>query len=236
MDGNIMLHPFFEKMVRSFSEKDDNRVSINKPTFYDNGWVSSTNSHKMLWFMDINYKNRDDVHIFSKGQGVNALQIMEKYSSIYEHNEKPIGKIDLRDIIQVLSSIRKEPEYEEKYTECGQCDGYGVIECDCCGHESKCSDCGGYGELVVGKFETGHYRYPEGKLIKISDNFFTLKEFEEIVNNMSLIDVHELDVYFTNDNMKSLFGLPNERIFILLMGTMTTKEDGHYIIHIKPLP
>jgi hypothetical protein len=222
---SLKQHNSFESMVRKFSSNDGYRDAISKPICYQNGWVASTNSHKLLWFNDPEFINKENILDYEKGQGANAFSILEKYSEIYEGNQQPIGRVKFEDLRGVFLNIRKEPEYKEKYKDCSNCDGFGTVECDCCGHENKCDECDGEGNIICGKEETGHYRYPQGQYIKIVNNYFSLKEFEEILEYLSMVGVDELDVYFTNDNMKSFYGIPNERIFILLMGVHTSSND-----------
>lgn len=223
--NSIKNHQNFEKMVRSFTSKDDYRHNIMKPICYSNGWVASTNAHKLIWFNDPEFVNKDDVLNYEKGQGANAFSVINKYSDIYEGGVTPVGRINFDDIKSVISEIRKEPEYEDKYKDCSNCDGIGTVECGCCGHESDCEDCNGEGTVVCGKEETGFYKYPSGHYINIGDNYFSFSEFEEIIEYFNLVDINELDVYITNDSMKSFFGVPNERIYLLLMGVYSYQDD-----------
>ena len=216
--NTIKQHPSFESVVRKFSSNDGFRESISKPICYSNGWVASTNSHKLIWFNDPNFINKENILDADKGQGANALSILGKYSNIYEGNQQPIGRIKFEDLREVFSDIRKEPEYENKYKDCYDCEGHGTIECHCCGNEKECDECNGEGSVICGKEETGYYKFPPLHYIHIVDNYFSLIEFNELVEFFEPLNIEELDVYFTNDGAKSFYGIPNERIYILLMG------------------
>lgn len=215
---SIKNHKSFELMVRRFSSNDEYRHSMSKPIIYQNGWVASTNSNKLLWFNDSEFIKRKNIFEYSKNEGVNALSILEKYSEIYDGNQQPIGKINLKHIHEVFRNIKKEPEYQDTYKDCNECDGCGTVECGCCGSETICDECGGEGSVICGEEETGFFKYPYGEYIKIKDNYFNLSEFDEILEYLGMVDVSELDVYFTNDDGKSFYGIPEERIYILLKG------------------
>jgi hypothetical protein len=77
-------NPKYETFVRLWSSNDDWRDPIIKPICFSNGWVASTNSYKLLWVYDPEFINRENVHDFSKGDGANALKIMEEYKKFYE--------------------------------------------------------------------------------------------------------------------------------------------------------
>jgi hypothetical protein len=222
---SIKNHPNFEKMVRKFSSNDGFRNNIAKPICYPSGWVASTNSHKLIWFHDPEFVNKENILNYEKGEGANAQSIIEKYSNIYDGNAEPLGKIKLIDIKSVFDEIQKEPEYENKYKDCNQCDGHGTVECDCCGHENECDECDGEGTVVCGEEETGYYKFPTDHYFQIGDNHFSLHEFDEVLEYFELVDVKELDVYVTNDSMKAFFGIPNGGIYLLFMGCMV-KDNG----------
>lgn len=223
--NTIKQHPSFESVVRKFSSSDGFRDAISKPICYSDGWVASTNSHKLIWFNDPDFINKEDILDYEKGQGANAIAILEKYSNIYQGDVKPIGKIKLNDVREVFINIRKEPEYENKYRDCTNCDGFGTVECNCCGHENECDECDGEGNIICGKEETGHYKFPQGHYIHIVDNYFSLSEFSELVEYVEPLNIEELDVYFTNDGMKSFYGISNEGVYILLMGLHCDGRD-----------
>lgn len=232
---SIKNHPNFEKMVRKFSSDDGFRHNIAHPICYPSGWVASTNAHKLIWFHDPEFVNKENILNYQNGEGANAQTIIEKYSYIYEGNQEPIGRIKLSYFKNIFSDIRKEPEYEDQYKDCDQCDGYGTVECDCCGHENECEECNGEGTVVCGKEETGYYKFPLGQYILIGDNHFSLSESSELLEYMELVEVDELDVYVTNDGMKAFFGIPNERVYILFMGVMVN-DSGDVVDKLYKVP
>jgi hypothetical protein len=216
--GNLKEHPLFEKMVRDFASNEPFREKIKKPICFPNGWVGSTNSHKLLWFYDPEFVKKEDIFNYEKGEGADAETIMKTYGHIYNGETKPIGKISLGELSKIYLEIRKVPEFQMRYRDCEQCDGSGLIECYCCGVESDCEECDGSGEISLGEHETGYFKYPNDTYLKLEDNYLSLFEFGEILEFLTPLDIKELDVYFTNDKMKVLFGIPNESIYILLMG------------------
>jgi hypothetical protein len=221
----IKNHPNFEKMVRSFASNDDFRISITQPICYENGWVASTNSHKLIWFHDPEFVKKENILDYSKGEGANAQGILEKYQNIYQGDRQPIGRIDLEKVREVFSEIQKEPEYEKKYRDCDECEGFGTVECNCCGHETSCDECDGEGTVECGQEETGYYKFPQGHYIKIGDNHFSLNEFSEVLEYFDLVGVKELDVYVDNDSLKSFFGVPNDTVYLLFMGCIVNNQD-----------
>jgi hypothetical protein len=117
------------------------------------------------------------------------------------------------------------PEYDKKYRDCDYCDGEGEVECNCCGHVDECDECDGEGKIECGEEETGEYRYPENHYIKIHGNHLSLGEMREVVDYLKFIGVEELDIYSTDSDIKTFFGIPNEKMFILIMGNMVNGDE-----------
>ena len=225
----IKQHPNFEKLVHSFINHDDDwREVLLKPTYYESGWSASTDSYSLLWFKSPEYKNKEGVHQYVNGEGVNAEAILIDFEKFYSGVEKPIGKIMLSDIEEVINNITMLPKYQDKYKTCSECDGEGTIECDCCGHEKDCSECDGDGEVKCGEDEDGTYRFPHDECVKINNTHFGLNKMKELVENLSLVDVKELNVY-TTGSYRGFFGIPDSEVFILTMGI--TDGDGKEKIH-----
>ena len=221
----IKDNPKYEAFVRLWCSDDDWRDPISKPICYPNGWLASTNSRKLLWVHDPEFINRENVHDFSKGGGANALKIMEEYERIYEKGMGRFGKILISDIEKIFDDIKMMPEYDKKYRDCDYCDGEGEVECNCCGHVDECDECDGEGKIECGEEETGEYRYPENHYIKIHGNHLSLGEMREVVDYLKYIGVEELDVYSTDSDIKTFFGIPNEKMFILIMGNMVNVNE-----------
>ena len=217
----------YETFVRLWSSNDDWRDPIIKPICFPNGWVASTNSYKLLWVYDPEFINRENVHDFSKGDGANALKIMEEYKKFYEGEMKGFGKILVSDIEKVFEDIKMIPEYDKKYKDCSNCDGYGKVECDCCGHETDCDECDGEGNVECGEEETGEYKYPSNHYIKIHGNHLSLYEMREVVDYLKQMGIEELEICSTDSDIKSLFGIPGEKMYILIMGNMVEQISAH---------
>lgn len=228
-------NPNFIRFVQSWVSNDDWRDSLRKPTCYESGWVASTNAHKLLWFHDPEFVNREDVYDYTKNQGVGAENIMTDYKKFYEGQSKPFAKINVSDLEKVYEDIKMIPEYDKKYKTCDECDGEGEVECDCCGHVNECSECDGDGEIECGEEENGHYIYPPEHFIKVHGVHLSLGEIRELIDNLKFVGIEELEVYATNSDIKCLFGIPNEKMYILIMGNMVNGVEKAYDINLNTL-
>lgn len=232
----IKNNPNYIRFVESWSSKDNWRDPIIKPVCYSTGWVCSTDSHKLLWLYDEEYVKNENVHDHLKGNGVDATKVMIEYSHFYEGDSKPIGKIKLSDIEKIYEEIKMIPEFEKEYKECYHCDGHGTVECGCCGHKTECDDCDGEGQVECGEEETGEYKYPGNHFITVSGVHLSLYEMRELIDNLKFVGVDELDVYPNGKNIfKMFFGIPNEKMYILIMGNMVDDVEKTYDIQINTL-
>ncbi len=227
------LNPNYENFVRSFVGNDYFRTDTNKPICFSNGWVAATNSYKLLWFYDPEFVNKENILDYSKGEGVNALSLMEKtFKDEYEGNKEPIGVIKLQDILDIFTQIRMIPEYEDKYVICSQCDGSGEVECDCCEHINECKECNGEGEIKCGEDETGEYHFPKNHSIVINGLNFGFDQLDDMVTIFTSNGINELDVYESKET-KGLFGVKGEKIFIIVMGLYGDDFEKKYNININ---
>ena len=222
----IKDNPKYVRFVESWISKNVFREKITKPICHENGWVCSTDSFKLLWFHDVDYINNENVYDRLKGDGVDALSVISEYSKFYEGDSKPVGKIKLSDIEKIYEDIKMIPEFDKKYKECYQCDGHGTIECDCCGHETECDDCYGEGKVECGEEENGEYKYPDSHYIMVDGVHLSLYHMRELIDNLKFIGVEELNVYLNGTNkLKMFFGVPNEKMYILIMGCMVGGDE-----------
>ena len=226
------LNPNYENFVRSFVSDDDFRINISKPICFPNGWVATTNSYKLLWFYDPEFVNKENILDYSKGEGANALSVMEVYKDEYEGNKEPIGVVKLQDILDVFAQIRMIPEYEDKYVTCSECDGSGEIDCGCCGHSNECEECNGDGEIKCGENETGEYRFPTNHSIVINGLNFGLSQLNDMVTIFTSYGISELDIYDSKET-KVLFGVKGEKMFIILMSVYGDDFEKKYNININ---
>jgi len=233
----IKDNPNYVKFVESWASKQDWRDPIIKPVCYPTGWVCSTNSYKLLWLFDEDYVKNDNVHDRSKSDdGVDATKVISEYSKFYEGDSKPIGKIKLSNIEKIYEDIKMIPEFDKKYKDCYHCDGHGTIECDCCGHETECDECDGEGQVECGEQENGVFKYPTNHFITISGVHLSLHEMREVIDNLKFVGVEELNVYPNEGNfIKSFFGIPNEKMYILIMGNMIRDVEKTYDVQINTL-
>lgn len=230
----IKNNPNYIRFVESWVSKDNWRDNISKPVCYSTGWVCSTNSYKLLWLYDEEYVKNENVHDHSKGNGVDATNVMSGYSKFYESDSKPMGKIKLSDIEKIYEEIKMIPEFDKKYKECYSCEGHGTVEWNCCGHETECDDCDGEGQVECGEEENGEFKYPENHYITINGVHLSLYEMRELIDNLKFVGVEELNVYPNDGNfIKSFFGIPNEKMYILIMGNMVNDVEKTYDITIN---
>jgi hypothetical protein len=59
---------------------------------------------------------------------------------------------------------------------------------------------------------------------------------KEIIDYVKLVDVEELRIYATGSDIKTLFGIPNSGMFILIMGMYQDRDEIEklYDIEIHP--
>ena len=89
----------------------------------------------------------------------------------------------LRQLINALGEVPKVQEYEE----CSKCDGWGKVECECCGNETKCEDCDGNGN---GSEIPGQFSYDYNYIIAIDESHIGVGCFEDIVNLLINLNVN----------------------------------------------
>ena len=61
---------------------------------------------------------------------------------------------------KLILAITKVPQIQD-HDDCHNCDGYGTVECECCGNETKCEDCdgNGNGSEIPGQFSYDYKLY-----------------------------------------------------------------------------
>jgi hypothetical protein len=56
----------------------------------------------------------------------------------------------------------------------------------------------------------------------------------ELIDNLKFVGVDELDIYPNDGNIiKSFFGIPNEKMYILIMGNMVNDVEKTYDLTIN---
>lgn len=224
----IQQHPKFEEFINSFCGTDDLRNQLWKPIYYESGWVASTDSYSLLWTKFPEYKDKEGIYQYSKGEGPNAEAVLVDFFSMYTGQRQPLGKISIDFFENIFKEIETNPEYRDKYKECRECDGIGTIECGCCGNESECDECDGEGEVKCGKEETGYHIYPNDHAIDILGVTFSLNKIKELLDRLSLVEVKELEVFETN-SLRFFSRIPNSNTYILIMGLYDSREEKETI-------
>ena len=120
-----------DHLINDFVSDDDLRPQLCKP-HYDNGMIVATNTD-MLMLADEKYFDKK----------YEPVPKFPNYAQIIPHHVRGefIGTISKKDIDQADRLLSKE----NIYNECEECNGDGVIVCDCCGQDSDCKDCIGSG-------------------------------------------------------------------------------------------
>ena len=225
-------NPKYQTFIESWCSKDAYRTQMLKPTCFDDGWVCATDSYKLIWTYDPDYKNFENRYIHSDTEGIKALPVVEKFSEFYEGVPRPIGRIKIKDIEEVFEEIKLIPEFAEKYIECSECDGFGTIECDCCGSESDCEKCDGKGEIPSGTEETGFYHFPENHYFNVDGVYLHMKTTRELIDNLLFVGISELEIFSANDS-RCFFGIPGEKTFLLVMGCYVSDYHKNTIFDVQ---
>lgn len=225
-------NPKYQMFIESWCSKDGYRTQMLKPTCYGNGWVCATDAYKLIWTYDPDYQNFENRYIFSDTEGIKAIPIVEKFSKFYEGFDRPVGRIKIDDLEKVFEKIKLTPEFNEKYVECPECDGFGTIECNCCGSESDCENCDGNGEIPSGSEETGHYHFPENHYFNLDGVHLSLKTTRELIDNLLFVGISELEIFSTNDQ-RCFFGIPDEKTFLLIMGCYVSDPHRSTIFEVR---
>lgn len=210
-----MKHPNLKKFMYSFCLPFSYMEGLHKPNYYDNGYIVSSDSSILAMVHDPEFDKKDCLN--SK---LAAWGVLSPFANMYEGEVLPIGKIEISEINRIYDEIKKLPEYEDMYKDCSDCDGSGVVECDCCGQESDCETCDGEGELVCGKGETGSWKFPEDEILVINDIWLGLSTTYKLLESLKLIDAVELEIYENIKYDRIFYRVKDTDIYILQMGVV----------------
>lgn len=232
-------HGDFFTFIESFCERDGMRISLSKPTCYEDGLVIASDSQQLILFYDqgFNEKYPDLTFKYKEGGdfngGVNAIPVISTFLEKYVNNPEssPIGIISLEDFDSVFQRIRMIPEYKHEYADCEQCDGIGEVTCDCCGHDHECEECDGEGSITIPSTEVGYYKFPSDECFKIGEVCFSLRVINRLCESLKIMDIHSLDVYqIEHSSKKAFFGIKGTGCYILVMGIY--HEDSDFKMHV----
>jgi len=84
-------------------------------------------------------------------------------------------EFELTKLILALSNVPKVQEHDD----CGECDGFGTIECPCCENETTCKECDGTGQ---GKPISGQYTYNYEHHLQLDGSYFIVGNIEDLTN------------------------------------------------------
>lgn len=222
-----MQHPNTVTLFRSFCTEDNYRIDLTKPNYYKNGYVVATDGHILAMMYDPEFDKSDCFD-----SRINAFAILSRFYDYYEGKVKPIGTLKLSDFEDVIIQIQKLPEYENKYADCPNCEGEGIVECNCCGHENDCEKCGGEGEVIVGKEENGYYKFPELEAFTVNGASLGLRVTNKLCENLKLIEAKELEVFKNIDDFRVFYRVKDTNIYILQMGLAYTELEKKYEINL----
>ena len=210
------------KFLKNFCSQDLFRsLGLRNVNYYDNGWFASSDSYSLAL---VKYPDLDKSFCLNSELGI--WSVLKPFEECYEESRPCDGLIEVNNIKSILSEVHKLPEMKDRYKDCPECDGEGTIECDCCGQDRDCEQCDGEGDIKCGEEETGYCRYPENQVVKILDVYFKLERIEHLVQSLDIIGVEQIGYYkFQNYNSKLLFIVPNQEIYIVMMGTMVDDSD-----------
>lgn len=214
------------KFLQNFCSQDLFRsLGLRNVNYYDNGWFASSDSHSLAL---VKYPDLDKSFCINSELGI--WSVLKPFEKCYENGRPYDGLINISDIKAIISEIHKLPEMKDKYKDCPECDGEGAIECDCCGQDRECEQCDGDGYIKCGEQETGYYKFPDDQVIKILDVHFKFERMEHLVESLDIIGVEQIGYYiFDNYQSKLLFKVPNQEIYIVVMGTLV--DDSGIKIH-----
>lgn len=220
------------EFLKSFCiNENDMRNMMKKVNYYDNGWFAATDSHILAMSNNPELDKTDCLN-----SEIAIWAVLEKHEKRYIGEAKPTHYINLSDIHSIFSEIHALPEMVDKYEECEECDGVGSTECNCCGQDVECEWCDGEGEIKCGEKETGYYKYPEDVAIQICNVRFRLTIIHKILESLKLIEVDRIEIFGEHHNdMQIFFKIPNENIYLLVMGTLWHEETTSHKIQIHQI-
>lgn len=224
-----MKHPNIVRLFRSFCSDNEKRINLTKPNYYENGYIVATDAHILVMMHDPEFDKSDCFD-----SQLEAWDVLTAFSDFYQGVKPPIGTLKLSDFEDVFCQIQKLPEYKDKYAQCPSCDGEGKICCDCCGHHYECEKCDGDGEVVVGKEENGHYRFPDDHRFIVNRVGLGLIATNKICENLKLIDAKELEVFESPDDFRMFYRVKGTNIYMLQMGLTNTNNPTIYDIKLSP--
>jgi hypothetical protein len=158
------------------SSESDNPREEFKSVFYQKGHTYATNGYKMIRI---------------KG-GFGDRQKRPYTSSLGFWNAI---KSDPKIITAQIDGFDQYKSMIDEVEDCPECDGYGDVECICCGNEKTCENCDGRGEIPTGKQIED---FKENLLIKIGESYLNPCYFIDILKARDAIGC-ELVAYFLSD-------------------------------------
>ena len=237
---NIKNHPKFFDFVQSFTRKDGNKPDRIATPFIFMGNLVATDSYKLLTFNDKDWceENHIPQYDIDKKIGINAYEVTKRIVEGYIESTdriEAIGIVHLQDFKNQLHTIRQNPKYKYKYSDCSYCDGDGNTECPCCKQDVECKMCGGVGTVTVPESsEMGWYKYPPDEYFVLKSKehsislTFSLSVIEGLIYSLDKIDIKILEVCFV-ENLKAVFRIYQTDIYILTIGRPDENKINHVV-------
>lgn len=222
-----MQHQNIVRFFRSFCSKNENRVKLLKPNYYDNGYIVASDGNMLVMMHEPEFDKSDCLD-----SQLGAWGVLNPLSDYYEGINKPIGILKVSDFEDVFLEIQKLPEYQYKYDSCSSCEGEGKIFCDCCGNHYECRNCDGDGEVVVGKEKNGYFKFPDDHRINVNGVSLSLKVTNKLFENLKIIDAKELEVFERFDGFRIFYRVKETNIYILQMGLLESEFEKTYDINL----
>lgn len=109
-------------------------------------------------------------------------------------------------------------KWSKKYKPCDKCEGYGEVECTCCGNDSECEDCDGTGESN----EVESFTIPtlSGDKIKLFDRKIGSTFLHRVIQSAFFLGVENFTVKFNSENTKQAFLFEIDSAKIIVMPTL----------------
>lgn len=130
---------------------------------------------------------------------------------------------------KLILAITKVPQIQD-HDDCHNCDGYGTVECECCGNESKCNECGGTGE---GKPISGQFSLNYSYTLKIDESYFPSSNIDNLISILIDLNVRPEDIIkmTSSDGVKPhMFEINN--IIIVCMPTHYENVNEELLIKV----
>jgi hypothetical protein len=198
---NMELTITHDQLLKKFISDDPFRPILNTPVLIDN-IVCATNAHVLI---KCPVSLLEDKYLPNE-----AFPDIKKAYECVEYLDNPLT-IEGKNLNELLSKIDKY----EKFEDCDQCNGDGVVECQCCGHDSDCIECNGSGESRV---SLGFRFNKQYDTIKIGEAYFN-PNYIQLLSDVQFLERSTIEVLSLKHNKSMVCKIG--RIETLIMPVMS---------------